>query len=188
MEIANLKCFFQEGYELRANTYLLDGKPLIQIDAGIDTKAKPDLLILTHCHVDHIFLASKLQKQGTKIMASESAAASIRGMEAQTGSMFFVNAPKPFDVDEIVSDGQIIENNNFKLRVIETPGHEKGAICLFDEKKGILFSGDTWFGGEMYGRTDLPGGDDKELQESVKKIKKLPIKVICPGHEDLVYF
>jgi hydroxyacylglutathione hydrolase len=67
-----------------------------------------------------------------------------------------------------------------ELKIIETPGHSKGGICILYED--ILFSGDTIFHRDTIGRTDLPGSSEKEMQESLKKISKLKFKTLCPGH------
>jgi len=67
-----------------------------------------------------------------------------------------------------------------ELQFIETPGHSKGSICIL--YKGILFSGDTLFHRGTIGRTDLPGSSEKEMEKSLKKIKKLKYRVLCPGH------
>jgi glyoxylase-like metal-dependent hydrolase (beta-lactamase superfamily II) len=67
-----------------------------------------------------------------------------------------------------------------ELRIIETPGHSKGSICIL--YKNILFSGDTLFNRGLTGRTDLPGGSEKEMKESLNKLKKLNYKILCPGH------
>ena len=66
---------------------------------------------------------------------------------------------------------------------METPGHTPGSLCFYSEKEGVLFSGDTLFF-DGVGRTDLPGGSDKKLRESIeKKIAVLPPETrVFPGH------
>ncbi len=68
------------------------------------------------------------------------------------------------------------------FKVIETPGHTRDSICLLYES--ILFSGDTIFDkNQIYvGRTDLPESDEEKMQESLKKLKKIPYQILCPGH------
>lgn len=66
---------------------------------------------------------------------------------------------------------------------LHTPGHSKGAICLYNKTEKVLFSGDTLFA-SGYGRTDLRGGNFSELKESLRQILKLPNDVIVyPGHD-----
>ncbi len=66
------------------------------------------------------------------------------------------------------------------FKVIETPGHTRDSICLL--YGDILFSGDTIFHNGNIGRTDLPESNPKKMQESIEKIKKIPYKILCPGH------
>ncbi len=75
---------------------------------------------------------------------------------------------------------------NTKLIVIETPGHSKGSICLYNEQDAIIFTGDTLFF-DGIGRSDLPGGDEKMLLTSIKnKILTLPPATsVFPGHGPL---
>jgi len=67
-----------------------------------------------------------------------------------------------------------------KLKIIETPGHSKGSVCIL--YNGILFSGDTLFHRGTTGRTDLPGSSEEEMKESIKKLKNLNYEILCPGH------
>src|SRR5271169_2015002 len=69
------------------------------------------------------------------------------------------------------------------ITVLETPGHTPGSVCFYAEKEGILFSGDTLFF-DGVGRTDLPGGSEKKLKESIqRKIAVLPPETrVFPGH------
>jgi glyoxylase-like metal-dependent hydrolase (beta-lactamase superfamily II) len=75
------------------------------------------------------------------------------------------------------------ENSTIKeipeMKVIETPGHAPENKCyLYDD---ILFSGDTIFHNGI-GRIDLPGGSEKQMMESLKKLAKIKYKILCPGH------
>jgi|APSaa5957512535_1039671.scaffolds.fasta_scaffold61884_1 hydroxyacylglutathione hydrolase len=67
-----------------------------------------------------------------------------------------------------------------ELKIINTPGHSKGGICILH--KDILFSGDTLFHQGTIGRTDLPGGSMSEMKRSLEKISKLKFKTLLPGH------
>ena len=79
-----------------------------------------------------------------------------------------------------VSDGDILEIGNIKFETLHTPGHSPGGICLYGE--GIVITGDTLFAGSV-GRTDLFGGDIKELKKSFKKLMTLPDDTkVLPGH------
>ncbi len=82
--------------------------------------------------------------------------------------------------DKAVIDNEILALGNLSLKVIHTPGHTPGGICIYIENH--LFTGDTLFVGDS-GRTDLPGGDRKLLGQSIRKLMQLPGNtVIYPGH------
>jgi glyoxylase-like metal-dependent hydrolase (beta-lactamase superfamily II) len=68
------------------------------------------------------------------------------------------------------------------LKVINTPGHTKGCICLYYAKEKVLFSGDTLFFNGI-GRTDLPFSDPSGMEESLEGLKKIGYKVLAPGHD-----
>jgi hydroxyacylglutathione hydrolase len=84
--------------------------------------------------------------------------------------------------DVQVDDGEVLEVGKVIIQVIYTPGHTKDGVCLLINKEKLL-TGDTLFVGEC-GRTDLPGGDPKQLYHSLfDKILKLPDNVeVYPGH------
>jgi len=85
---------------------------------------------------------------------------------------------------DLFPNAKIINNKNLEqlpeeLKPIKTPGHTQDSLCFL--YKDILFSGDTIFN-EGTGRTDLEGGNEKQIQESIKKIKTLKYNILCPGH------
>ncbi|MCK4247341.1 MAG: MBL fold metallo-hydrolase, partial [Methanomicrobia archaeon] len=69
----------------------------------------------------------------------------------------------------------------YRLEVLHTPGHTDGSICLYDEAKKIMFSGDTFFI-DGIGRTDLPSGNEEALKESLERLASLDIEKVYPGH------
>jgi len=160
--------------ELFTNCYILiSGNKAIVIDPGFDLEKiereidgkKLVYIILTHYHFDHVTFASKLrEKTGAKIL--------IHKKEKD-----FIE----FEPDIFLKDGDTIELDDAKLKVIHTPGHTPGSICLLGEN--FIFTGDTLFK-EGFGRTDLPGGSETDLIESLKKLKNIIKKgmKIYPGH------
>lgn len=164
---------------LLTNCYLvISGGRLLIIDPGGEPekileeiqaqKAKPKYVINTHYHWDHT-VGNKIIKKatGVKILIHEK-------------EKDFIN----FEADKYLKDGDEIKIGKEKLKVIHTPGHTRGSICLMG--KNFIFTGDTLFK-DGWGRTDLPGGSEKDLEESLKKIKKLlkPEATIYPGHGEL---
>lgn len=93
----------------------------------------------------------------------------------------------PFDIPPSVpavelAEGGLIRFGELRLRVLHTPGHTEGSVCLLAEDDGLLFSGDTLFAGG-WGRVDLPGGDPGAMAESLARLAALddPLAVL-PGH------
>jgi len=163
---------------IQTNCYLLkstEGNFLI-IDPGDNPekilekvpKDKIKMIVSTHGHFDHITAAMVLKrKTDAKLLIN------------LADSFMF---PSDFEVDIPLEDGMEISLDDIKLKVISTPGHTPGSICLFDEKDKILFSGDTLFYSD-HGRCDLPGSSYKDMVSSLKRIFKLPEDVIVyPGH------
>ena len=93
----------------------------------------------------------------------------------------------PFDIPPSVpavelAEGGEIRFGEIRLRVLHTPGHTEGSVCLWSADEGLLFSGDTLFAGG-WGRTDLPGGDPAALVESLVRLLDLEDGVaVLPGH------
>lgn len=137
-------------------------------------------IFLTHCHFDHIAGSPKVkEKKGGSILISRE---DYNGLH--DGYVSLSNKEKiVVEADSRVDDGDIIHVGEIELRVISTPGHTKGGLCLYNEENHLLFSGDTIFAG-TWGRTDLPTGSYEEIMNSIKKkILVLPDDVIVyPGH------
>lgn len=73
---------------------------------------------------------------------------------------------------------------DFKFKVIYTPGHSKDSVTFYFEDEKVMFVGDFIFK-ESIGRVDLPGGNQKDMDLSIEKIKKYPADIIIyPGHYD----
>ena len=87
----------------------------------------------------------------------------------------------PFDADALYADVLSVAGLDFK--VLHTPGHTPGGVCLYLKQEGITFTGDTLFDGG-YGRTDLPGGDIMALEHSLQTLlASLPSETrFYPGH------
>jgi len=139
-------------------------------------------IILTHCHIDHVGGAAGLMHHyGCPVFIGSGDLAAVSNADPLlTVSGMFRIPLEPFDCSPL-EDGQAIDIGEHRLRVIDTPGHTKGGICLFDEISGALFSGDTLFS-QGVGRTDLPGGSFHELTDSLVKLSNVNIKTVYPGH------
>jgi hydroxyacylglutathione hydrolase len=135
-----------------------------------------DWVVNTHAHFDHV--GGDGYFFNAKIAIHEADAAVLeKGDQELSFADFFDADMKPHKVERRLKDGDEISG----LRVVHTPGHSPGSICLYDEKNKILFSGDTVFSDGL-GRTDLPGGSEEELKKSIQKIKALKVEKLFPGH------
>lgn len=134
-------------------------------------------VLSTHWHPDHIAGNEYVRRRlGVPIIIHKEDAPML-----STGSFLLGFRARPHNPDKTVTDGDLIKIGNTGLKVIHTPGHTKGSICLLGE--GFIFTGDTLFSGSI-GRTDLPGGSFDEITNSIKsKLMKLPDDtLIYPGH------
>ncbi len=139
-------------------------------------------ILLTHAHFDHIWGCNKLRElAGVKVYAWEEEKEVCE--DACLNVSEDVGRPCVVMVDEYLKDGEVLSIADMEFKVIGTAGHTKGSCCYYFEKDKILISGDTLFEGSV-GRTDLPTGNGRTLEESLKnKLMVLPEDVmVFPGH------
>lgn len=156
-------------------------------------------IVLTHSHFDHVTGIAPLKAAFPKVQIC------IHGLEAEelggndslgpmnSSVLRFFGAQELMSVvanqpaaDTILSDGMTI----FGWKVLHTPGHTPGSICLYkadaaEEGRGLLISGDTLFDYGGYGRTDMYGGDEEEMQRSLVRLHgEIPAgTLVYPGHD-----
>ena len=140
-----------------------------------------DYIIATHGHPDHVCGNRIIQEAtGAKIVMHEEDAAFFFKKEVQSYFSMLGLEPSPL-VDITVKDGESITIGEEELRVIHTPGHTPGGICLYNPPD--LITGDTLFVGGI-GRTDFPGGSHQQLIDSILgRLMILPEEtIVWPGH------
>ncbi len=181
---------------LRTNCYIVtsdNSKEALIIDPGaepekifkaIDEESlKPVLIVNTHAHHDHItandFLA---ERYGIVAAISKEEFELIKEWKTVYFFEFEGIDMDKYVFKKLLNDGDIVKAGDLELKVIMTPGHTKGGICLYSASEGVLFSGDTLFAGDS-GRTDFVGGNDKEMAASLAKLMELPPETkVYPGH------
>jgi len=137
-------------------------------------------VVCTHAHFDHVGAVPEIKKEtGAKVIIHRYER-DIYEHSKEFAALWGYELDHLPDPDMFVSEGDIIKIGNLKFEILHTPGHSPGGICLYGE--GILVTGDTLFAGSV-GRTDLYGGDEKELRKSFKRLIGLPQEIkVLPGH------
>ncbi len=136
-------------------------------------------IISTHGHWDHI-------GDNAAVAAHTGADIAVHPLDRER-----LTDPKPlwapFEIVPSVpavelAEGGEIRFGEIRLRVLHTPGHTEGSVCLQSVDDGLLFSGDTLFAGG-WGRVDLPGGDPAAMVGSLARLLELPdATAVFPGH------
>jgi len=155
----------------------------------------PRYILLTHGHFDHIFavpqLMEKLSPVKPQIAIHRMDASSLGpdaykvhavSVRAAMGSTAFIDA---FWRDLPPAEILLEEGSSLgPLTVLHLPGHSPGSAAFWDKEEGVLFSGDTLFN-YAYGRTDLPGGSETALFESLRRLFEMDENIkVYPGHGD----
>ena len=171
----------------------------IIIDYLKSNKLQCEGIVLTHSHFDHVTGIAPLKNAfpKAKICIHEAEACELSGSGTpgpmNQSVLRFFGAPELLEVvgnqpaaDTLLREGMTI----FGWKVLHTPGHTPGSICLYkdragDEGQGLLISGDTLFDYGGYGRTDMYGGDENEIVKSLARLRReIPAgTLVYPGHD-----
>jgi glyoxylase-like metal-dependent hydrolase (beta-lactamase superfamily II) len=196
---------------------ILDGDGLTLIDAGVPRSEKKILayvaslgksardvkrIILTHADLDHVGSLAALHKAtgartyAGKIEAEAMAAGKpsrpIKPSGFSMRRLIFTllgpfMKPRPFHVDEILTDGQVLPVGG-GLRVVDTPGHTPGHLSLFAPASGVLFCGDSMVTDEtgIHGSRPKFTWDEAIAKEAVRRQAALGARIVCSGHGPVV--
>lgn len=140
-------------------------------------------ILITHGHIDHVGGALKLKRlTGAPIYMNEADFPQLAMMDTQA-SWIGVPTPETAPPDAGLADGAVVGLETCQAKVIHTPGHTQGSICLHFAPLKLLIAGDTLFAGSV-GRTDLPGGNSGQIIESIQsRLLTLPDETrVVPGH------
>ena len=137
------------------------------------------LIVSTHGHWDHT-------GDNARVAAATGADIAVHELDREA-LVHPTPLWAPFEIPPSVpavelAEGGEVRFGDIRLRVLHTPGHTPGSVCLQSVDDGLLFSGDTLFAGG-WGRTDLPGGSPDAIVESLVRLSELePGVIVLPGH------
>jgi glyoxylase-like metal-dependent hydrolase (beta-lactamase superfamily II) len=192
-----MKVHYIAGVGYDSNVYLLEDEDPIVVDTGTGTYSDATLeaisrivplrkvgrIVLTHCHYDHLGGAAAFQKAtGGRIYLHEAEAVPIMSGDMTLAiSDMFGEKPGRLDLQPLKT-GQKLKSGSAEFEVLHTPGHSPGSIVLHDKETSSAVVGDTVFCDGGVGRWDLPGGDLSQLISSLKRLEKLGLRNMYPGH------
>ena len=192
-----MKIHYISGSGTDGNIYLVEAKKPVLIDTGIGwyvertvenikrivPPEKIDKIVLTHRHFDHVGGASKLKEilNAKLYIHTEDAAALIEGDQISTHVGMYSGKLEKLNVERL-NDGDVIDCGDVNLEVIHTPGHTIGSISLYEPISRSLISGDTVFTHGGVGRWDMDTGNYDQLLSSLKKLAKMDVVNLYPGH------
>jgi len=177
------------GDGLCSNIYVIGKQEVVVVDTGVGNYANPvwpqleELgimpdnvkgVVLTHAHHDHAmgtFII--LQRANPKVFVHN---LDTRYIASRLGD----NLIK-------VEEGDVIETELCPFRVIWTPGHTEGGMCLYNEEGKILISGDTAFADGYYGNYVGESGSIESMVESLRKLSELEVDIMMPGHGSPIF-
>jgi glyoxylase-like metal-dependent hydrolase (beta-lactamase superfamily II) len=196
----NLHAFIWQSMATNnCNTYLIDGPARVLIDPGhsnlfdhvqegmMELKLgleDIELIICTHAHPDHIEAVQLFGQLPTRTTLHESEWQFLKSMDHYIKASLGVNLDS-MNPDFFLTEGDLAVSG-IDFKIYHTPGHSPGSVSIYWPEQKALFAGDLIFK-EGLGRTDLPGGDGALLKASIKKLEKLEIEWLLPGHGDIVH-
>lgn len=140
-----------------------------------------DVIVYTHGHFDHSGGASELIRRFSPVTMIHHLGTPMLAIAGRAGAQWGFPVEQPPAPMKELRHGDSISSGDMRFKVIHTPGHSPGSICIYGH--GLLFSGDTLFSGSI-GRTDLPGSSSMDIRKSLALIinQVSPGAIVYPGH------
>ena len=179
--IISTNCYLLEDEATGKIAVIDPGDESEELYQAIDSRGgKLDYLLLTHGHYDHIIGAAALCRRYHPIVCACKDEMQLLQSGMYNRSSVHNIRVNSFNVDRLLSDGDVIELGESKILFVHTPGHTAGSGCYIVDN--MIFSGDTIFC-ESVGRTDLPTGNTADIMRSVRRIRDMEGDYyIFPGH------
>lgn len=181
------------------NTYIVydENKNCILFDPGMydaheqmelinflnEHQLKPQYLINTHCHIDHILGNTFISEKFGLTLHAHQSEIPILNMGRASASMYGLHYHESVAISQFIDEGDVIMLGKHRMTILLTPGHSPGSLSFYNADAGFVIVGDVLFKSSI-GRTDLPGGDYDTLIHSIKtKLFTLPDStIVYNGH------
>ena len=182
--VGETNCYIVQCEETKETMVIDPGGDVDKIIEMLDTlQGTVKYILLTHCHGDHMAGVNELkEKVGGKVLIHRNDEPGLKNPLVNLAEYVDLGTVI-VEADSRLDDNDLIHIGNIEFKVIHTPGHTSGGICLYSEEEKLLFSGDTLFRGS-WGRTDLPTSNFSEIINSItEKLMILPEDtIVYPGH------
>lgn len=199
---------YSDAYSPNSYAVVDDGRAIL-VDSGFPDDAsvsgrldylkgigcpRVELIVVTHHHFDHAGGANRLREAtGARIAMHPEEQRLLREAlrrprrDSRPQEQDLRREAAKISVDQPLADGDALSVGRLTLRVLHTPGHSAGHICLWLEEERVLFSGDNVLGLGTTAIPPPPEGDMALYIESLEKMKALNASLLCPGHGPLVH-
>lgn len=176
------------GDETTREAIVIDpGADVDRIEAVLERhRLKVKAIVITHAHIDHVGGAAELKRRtGAPVWMNAEDRLLYDNLDMQA-AWLAMETPERTPIDVDACEGLKLSLGESEFQVLHTPGHSRGSISLWLPAENKLVAGDTLFF-DSIGRTDLPGGDSRQILRSIKeKILVLPESAtVITGHGDI---
>ena len=144
------------------------GDAEILLERLVELDLQVERIIHTHAHLDHFLASGKMKEATGAKLALHREDLFLWDMLEDQCRMFGIPFEPPPPPDQWLENEEEIDLNVLQGKALHTPGHTPGSMCFLFESQKLLIAGDTLFQGSI-GRTDLWGGDFKEIEKSIQE-------------------